>query len=1082
VIDGLALRFSRFFIRHRHVNMVLIGAATCFFAYHAFQLEVFSQFIDLLPRNHPYIQVYEKYNRQYGSANVVYAAIVARDGDIYDEGTLEKVYAFTDQVDKIEGADHGQIQSLTHISMRDQQVDGEGVLRTPQIVGAKTLSLLEAQFFTRRLLRHLKETSQPLPGDLAELRASATRVQVELEDQLAPYANLPVEQIEDSESAARVRTARRLSAEINVLRLRLDALDPAYRLESERLVHPSGGLLTPDGLEGLADRVRQNRNVYGRFASLDDSAALISAGFVEGRLDYDRIFHELAALKAELEADGTVEIHLSGQPVLIGWTFEFLGEILLILFCSITMLIALLGIYFRQWYGIVMPFTGAAVSAIWGLGFIALMGYQLEPLVLVIPMLITARAISHSVQFVERFYEEYERLEDKEEAVISSMAELLLPGTLAIVTDAFGILVIGVSSIALMKKVAIFGAFWALSIAITEMLLNRLMIAYFPAPKSTCHYVPRPISVILDRLAALATGARSTRVIAACWVVVVLLCFSVAPRVKVGESTPGTPIFYPDHQFNKSAAVIGSKFYGADELMAIVETEVEGGIHRPEVMQDIEAFQRYMEQDPRVGGSVSIVDFMKTINRVYHNSDPRWESVPATAQEIGGLLYLFEASAPDPRVLMPFRDSTAQTAAVRVFYEDHQGETIRSALARARSFIDGHPGGDVNVRMVTPDGDWLSTLYWWMGPLIPPRSPELLVLVQESPGSYARREVTRPDRIEAAPEDSEQRILTLPRLTRSLHANLVEAGYDRVAKIASADVEELARVEGFDLVTAYALIQAAELDRRDHRVVFEWSDDERGIATQVRKRGSYEPYELWIQYQGADWIRRESGQWADGASWALASGLMGVLGASNDEVEGSNNATLIASFVTVFLVVLVSYRSLGVSVLMILSLGTASLVSLAYMHFANIGFDVNTLPVQALGVGVGVDYALYIMDRVTRERRRGLSLDDAVRTAIKTTGMAVFFTGSTLVGGIVFWVFISSLRFSADMSLLLSILLIGNMLGAILLVPAFTCLFKPRFAVQCGASDATSHRSEGELHAISGAATRTHAEPDPRRV
>jgi predicted RND superfamily exporter protein len=113
---------------------------------------------------------------------------------------------------------------------------------------------------------------------------------------------------------------------------------------------------------------------------------------------------------------------------------------------------------------------------------------------------------------------------------------------------------------------------------------------------------------------------------------------------------------------------------------------------------------------------------------------------------------------------------------------------------------------------------------------------------------------------------------------------------------------------------------------------------------------------------------------------------------------------------------------------------------------ANIGFDVNTLPVQALGVGVGVDYALYIMDRVVHERRRGHDLAESVQIAIQTTGMAVFFTGSTLVGGIIFWYFISSLRFAADMSLLLSILLVANMVGAILVVPAFTAIFKPKFA------------------------------------
>src|SRR5512134_1816831 len=151
-MDALMLRFSRFFIKHRLVNLILIGGATIFFAYHALQLQVFSQFIDLLPRNHPFIQIYEKYNRGFGSANVVVAAIVAKHGSIYDERVLEKIYAFTDQVDKVEGVDHGQINSMTSITQRDQEIDQSGVMRSHQIVGEAPLALLEAQFFLRRTM------------------------------------------------------------------------------------------------------------------------------------------------------------------------------------------------------------------------------------------------------------------------------------------------------------------------------------------------------------------------------------------------------------------------------------------------------------------------------------------------------------------------------------------------------------------------------------------------------------------------------------------------------------------------------------------------------------------------------------------------------------------------------------------------------------------------------------------------------------------------------------------------------------------------------------------------------------------
>jgi predicted RND superfamily exporter protein len=1060
-MDELMVRFSRFFIRHRFVNLLLIGGATFFFGYQALQLQVFSQFIDLLPRSHPHIQVYEKYNRQFGSANIVTAAIVAKRGSIYDEQVLEKVFGFTDQIDKVHGVDHDQVSSITSIRIRDQQVDEQGILRSTQIVGESAIALLEAQFFTRRFVARVPQQGATPPASLEELVQSVAARKRELAEQLASTAAIRLETLENREQAKQIEKDREEAAELEFLALRLDELPEGYRLEGSELSGPEGTLLPSALLSTLPDRIHQNKQVYGRLVSLDDSAALVIAGFLETRLDYRAVFQQIQRLKSELEADGSVEVHLTGQPILVGWTFHYVVEIVLILALSIAVLLVLLGIYFRHWYGIVMPATGAAVSAVWGLGFIALMGYQLEPLVLVIPMLITARAISHSVQFVERFYEEYERLRDKEAAIVSSMAELLLPGTLAIVTDAFGILVIWVSSIYLMKKLALFAAFWAISIAVTEMLLNRLMIAYFPAPKSFHHYTPAPVQRLLAGIGRLATGSTSSKAIAALWLAVALACATVAFRVDVGEARPGTPILWEDSEFNQSAQVISSKFFGADDLVVVVETEQPGGIHRPETMAEIEALQRYLEQDAKVGGSISIVDFMKAINRTFHNGDPRWAMVPPTDQEIGGLLYLYEAGSPDPRVLNPYRDQGAQNAAVRVFYADHQGETIRQAVRRALDYIERRPTGSVALRLTTPEDDWLAKLLWWLGPLAPPRSTQLEVLVRQN-GDYAPQEVTRPDRREPPPPDSTEWILTLPRTTKELVRTLAEQGFDSVQKIADADVERLAEIEGFDLVTAYALQQAAELDRRFYTVTQEWQDEERGIHAQVRRRGLYEGDELWVKYQSGEFLRRESGRWSEGTSYALASGLMGVLGASNDEVEASNNATLIASFTSVFVVILLSYRSLAVGLLLLGSLGSSALVSLAFMYFAGIGFDVNTLPVQALGVGVGVDPALYIMDRIVHERKRGMSLEEAVRHAINTTGMAVFFTGSTLVGGIIFWYFISSLRFAADMSLLLSIVLTANLLGATLLVPTLVTIFKPRFAsamVALGESELTGDQS-----------------------
>ena len=100
-----------------------------------------------------------------------------------------------------------------------------------------------------------------------------------------------------------------------------------------------------------------------------------------------------------------------------------------------------------------------------------------------------------------------------------------------------------------------------------------------------------------------------------------------------------------------------------------------------------------------------------------------------------------------------------------------------------------------------------------------------------------------------------------------------------------------------------------------------------------------------------------------------------------------------------------------------------------------------------MGVGIGVDYAIYIVDRIRQETRRRGDLDQAIRTAIRTTGLAVAFTATTVVGGVVFWVF-STLRFQAEMAQLLVVLMIVNMLGAIVMVPAFYSFLRPRLATR----------------------------------
>jgi len=185
--------------------------------------------------------------------------------------------------------------------------------------------------------------------------------------------------------------------------------------------------------------------------------------------------------------------------------------------------------------------------------------------------------------------------------------------------------------------------------------------------------------------------------------------------------------------------------------------------------------------------------------------------------------------------------------------------------------------------------------------------------------------------------------------------------------------------------------------------------------------------------------------WTRGMQFVLAGGTMGILAAINDEVERSHVANISLIFFVIFVLHSVTYKSVPSGFIILLQIATATMLSLAYMAIRGVGLNINTLPVQSVGVGIGVDYAIYIVDRIRQEVVDTEDIDEAVRRAVRTTGMAVTFTATTIVGGIALWMF-SNLRFQAEMAQLLVILMIINMLGALTVVPAFYSIMRPKVA------------------------------------
>jgi uncharacterized protein len=175
----------------------------------------------------------------------------------------------------------------------------------------------------------------------------------------------------------------------------------------------------------------------------------------------------------------------------------------------------------------------------------------------------------------------------------------------------------------------------------------------------------------------------------------------------------------------------------------------------------------------------------------------------------------------------------------------------------------------------------------------------------------------------------------------------------------------------------------------------------------------------------------------------LAAGSAGIEAATNSVVKDAWRLMLVLVYGAVVLLCFLTFRSWRAVLVAVLPLALTSLLAEALMVVLGIGVKVATLPVIALGVGIGVDYALYILSVTLTQLREGRTLAEAYHRALLFTGKVVLLTGLTLAVGVVTWV-ASPIKFQADMGLLLAFMFLWNMLGALVLLPALAhFLLKP---------------------------------------
>ena len=177
----------------------------------------------------------------------------------------------------------------------------------------------------------------------------------------------------------------------------------------------------------------------------------------------------------------------------------------------------------------------------------------------------------------------------------------------------------------------------------------------------------------------------------------------------------------------------------------------------------------------------------------------------------------------------------------------------------------------------------------------------------------------------------------------------------------------------------------------------------------------------------------------------LGTGTIALQQSINDTVDYYQWIILGLLNIVILITCSYAYRSVVAGILLLIPVNLSNMLLGAVMVQMDIGLDVNTLPIAAIGIGVGIDYGIYLLSRICEEYQEFNDYGKAIDDAVATTGKAIFFTATIVLIGILPWYFLSGLKFLADMGLLLVMVMLINMVIALIVVPLLVWLIKPRF-------------------------------------
>lgn len=478
-----------------------------------------------------------------------------------------------------------------------------------------------------------------------------------------------------------------------------------YGIESQQVIpsHITPDGLTSDQIEGIRDRA-MNGGHQGTLFANDNSGALVIAELQEidpltrERLDYLDLATRLEAqVRTPFQSDNT-RIEIIGFAKFVGDLADGAGDVFL--YFGYAFLLTGLAVYAyvrSAWLAFLAIFC-SLISVVWQFGLLNIMGFGLDPLAVLVPFLVYAIGVSHGVQQINLIASEVSDGASSMDAAKLTFTRLLVPGSMALVTDLVGFLTLYLIPIDVIRELAIMASLGVALKIVTNLIMLPLLASYLPA-NPTYAFTYRRVRVRREAamrfIARVAKPQNATAVLVVFAILLGTAIYQTRER-HIGDLVPGFSELWPSSRYNVDTASIVTDFsISVDALIIVVETPVDGCVDYP-TMRLVDRFSSHMENVPGVTSVQSLPVSARSVSAIWREGNLKWQDLPRTQSDLIRTTSHIEPSS-------GLLNETCTILPVIVYMDDHIATTIDQVIGAVETFIatdrELATRDDINIRL-----------------------------------------------------------------------------------------------------------------------------------------------------------------------------------------------------------------------------------------------------------------------------------------------------------------------------------------------------------------------------------------------